>query len=162
MRPGSLRTFFFQKTLDHLLAIFLMFILMGVGVQVYPVTNQAAEVCARVASQTDLRIDIQYHYALTGEWPKDLDSLLRTRPKDIPYQPYGEDEVTLENGAIRILATRGSIGGEVISLRPAFWGDNATGPVAWVVGNGADVAGRVVQGPDHTTIGRHLIPNDME
>jgi hypothetical protein len=159
MRPSP---FFFQQVLDHLLSIALVLFLMGLAVQVYPVAQQLAEVCARVASQSDLRFDVQYHYALTGEWPKDLDTMLRTRLRGIPYQPYAGDEVALEDGAIRILATQGSIRGKVISLRPATMAGNAIGPVAWVVGTGADVAGRAIQGLDHTTVERDLIQDLME
>jgi hypothetical protein len=87
---------------------------------------------------------------------------LRTRLRGIPYQPYAGDEVALEDGAIRILATQGSIRGKVISLRPATMAGNAIGPVAWVVGTGADVAGRAIQGLDHTTVERDLIQDLME
>ncbi len=159
MLRDGLRTFLFQKMLDHLLAILMIFLLLILAIRFLWDVRQMAEVCARVASQNDLRLDIHYHYALTGEWAGDSVGLLRTRSNEVSYSSYSGDEVSLEKGAIHIRATGGSIAGEIISLRPAVPAGDACGPIGWVVGPGPVEAGRLIQGDDSTTIGKHLIPN---
>jgi hypothetical protein len=160
MLRDGLRTFLFQKMLDHLLAFLMIFLLMALAVRCFGSVKSMVEVCARFASQDDLRLDVHYHYALTGEWPGDSVGLMRTRPKDVSYRPYDGDEVSLEDGAIHIRPTRGNIADEIISLRPVVPAGDPCGPIGWVVGEGPVEGGRLIQGNNATTIGRHLIPNN--
>ncbi len=162
MRYDYLKPFFFQKTLDHLFSLTLIMILLLLALKAYRVTHQMVEVCARVASVDDLRLDVQYHYAQTGLWPKDLQSIIRSRPAEVAYNAFSGDELSVADGTITILPTISSIKGEAVSLHPAVWGGNTTGPISWVVGPGKPENGRIVQGPDFTTVDQGLIPADWK
>lgn len=161
MLRDGLRTFFFQRVLDHIMAFGLMFLLGALAIHSYGKVRLMAEVCARVASQNDLRLDVQYHYALTGEWPEDMDGLLRARSGDVPYVPFEGDWVRLEGGAISIYATQGMISGQTISLRPAFPAGDGGKSLCWVVGPVASDGKRLVLGADATTLAASLIPAPM-
>jgi hypothetical protein len=156
-----LRTLFFQKVLDHLLSVALIMLLTMLAILSLDVIRPITEVCARVASHSDLRLDIHYTYALTGEWPRDSSTLLRTRPIAVPYSSFAGDQAMLEDGAINIRPTRGRIAGETISLRPAVQADNVLGPISWVAGSGSADPERLILGDDATTIDPHWIPHDM-
>lgn len=160
MQFGFVRTLFFQKTLDHLFSIALILVLTLLALQSYRVTGDIVQVCASVASVNDLRLDVQYHYALTGEWPKDLESILRSRPAEVAYKAFGENEVSVDDGAIHIKVKGHRLGGETISVHPAVLSDNVTGVVSWVVGPGVPQEGRIIQGPDATTVDSTLILRD--
>jgi hypothetical protein len=157
----DLRMLFFQRILDHLLSIALILLLMVMAIQSFKGGRKITEVIARVASQHNLRVDIHYTFALTGEWPRDSNSLLRTRPMGDPYSSVDGDVVMLEGGSINIRPTTGSIAGETISLRPAVPANNAAGPVSWVVGPGADDPTRLIPGDDATTLDPRWIPDCM-
>ncbi len=160
MRYDYLRTLFFQRSLDHLFALALIMVFTLLALQSYRVTHEIVQVCASVASLDDLRLDVQYHYSLTGEWPEDLNSIIRSRPAEVPYKTFGKDEISVEDGAIRIELKGNSLEGEVISLHPAFLEDNVTGPISWVVGPGVPEKGRHIQGTDSTTVSPDLIARD--
>jgi hypothetical protein len=53
-----LRTLFFQKVLDHLLSVALIMLLTMLAILSLDVIRPITEVCARVASHSDLRLDI--------------------------------------------------------------------------------------------------------
>lgn len=157
----ALRTLFFQKTLDHLLSIFLLFLLMGMASLCLAKARQIAEVCARVASQDSLRVGIHYTYALTGEWSGESSTLFCPGSIEESNNPFLGDEAKLDKGAIHMDFTTGRLAGETVSLRPAVPVDNVVGPISWVVGPGTAVAGRLILGEDTTTIASQWILFDM-
>jgi hypothetical protein len=157
-----LRTLFFQKVLDHLLSVALIMLLMMLAILSFEGAKIIGELTARVSSQNDLRIDVHYTLALTGEWPKDSNALLRTRPMEVPYSSYSGDELELEGGAIHIRPTKGRLAGETISMHPAVPANNAVGPISWVVGPGGAESEHLVQGDDATTVDSRWIPHGMK
>lgn len=155
-----LKSYLLQKTLDHFLSIVFLMALTVIAVAMYREVILISDVAARVASVGDLKTDVQYHYALHGEWPHSFDNIERSRPDSVEYASFYGDTLKLEDGVVHIETTGKRLSDETISLQPAISSGNPIGPVVWIVGRGLHQDFKAV-GRDKTTVSPEFIPRDM-
>lgn len=159
---NRLRTHTFHKALDHFIALILVLFLIASAVATYQRVHRLARTFSYVSDVYPLKADIHHHYAVTGEWPQDMDALKSSRLLEIKSDVDGNTEQSVEDGAIQIGITTGTMRGQRLSLLPGVPVGSVSGPVSWFVGESQRSAAFSISGRDRTTVDSLVIPFDMK
>jgi len=143
---------------ELLMVVIIILTLCYIAVPQYRAHIRHAKVVA-AASETlsRYRNGMSAHYALYGEWPKDIHAVQDLLPPLAANEQSGNRIVAADriiDGAIDIQVNLYSEEGtpSILTIRPATPAEESFGPVRFVVGPWKKLDGWIAAGADHTTI----------
>jgi len=161
MRGSPLQTHHLQWSLEVFLCICIIGGLIALAMHAYRKTMQKTAVLAHVASTDTTLLQVRFHYALTGEWPRDEAELTSVIGMTSPVAGYGGSQLRIDHGAVQVPIVSSALIGGNVTLHPAIPASDELGPVHWVAGPDIPDSGRTIIGPDRTTVPIDTLPRDF-
>lgn len=165
MRNKKRNVFLFQLLIDHMIAILILCILLGMAIKIYQPYRKKAELSHVIGGSRFLEMKAQMllYRARHGEWPRNNQQLLSLGwwgkfENNSAYRSEYIEDANIEDGAIHFTLGK-NFKGQIVSVRPAVSASDPLGPVIWICGNRDPATGWVVYGDDRTTVDDRYIPS---
>ena len=146
--------------IDDIIAILILSILLAIAIKTYQPYLKIARLTQTIGGSpfTDMKMQMIFYRAHTGEWPKDNQQTLSFgswEGHDVDLPAYVK-EAKIDDGAIHFSLDQ-NFQGKTVTLRPAVPADDLFGPVIWVCGDRDPSSGWLVHGVDRTDVDEKYI-----